>query len=450
MTSADITLFLSILLLSVAAFVIFLRPIWSVTFLYPAIHVLGGYPVAVGSVSISLERVILVFAGVGFVVYLLRTRKIPAMPLPLLFGWLAWLLAFVVTIFLFPTDIGLNKVLSLVQKMLFGYLVFLSFQTTEQVNRAIKLYILSTFVASFVTLGVYFSSGGAALIRSGSFIENDITVASEIPDLFLGLARAGAGGILEVFLCLLLLSTVKTRREKFLWIAIGVWLAGASTLALRREYLISLVACFLVVLLYRRTRFGSGGLAFLAIAGVLVFGLVTNMAEWSTRLFGETVTAFENNQDRRTLYFLSSLDAWNQSPFVGYGAGNWSISVRPYFFNRGPSLVDSLPSSHNSFTMTLVETGLLGGLPFLFVFGYMAARLTKLSRQSLDPQLKSVLSFSVVFLLEIFFWLFFGDAIMNNLTWYWLGLLAAIIVLGKAQLSPAYEPQRISAEPQAA
>lgn len=150
------------------------------------------------------------------------------------------------------------------------------------------------------------------------------------------------------------------------------------------------------------------------IAALILSGLTIEKNRGDEKIFYGTVVERLQSIDISTEYgtgsrkhiFQSTLDIIRRHPLTGVGYGNWKLASIPYetYYNK-----DAVVNyhSHNDFLETTAETGLLGGLSYLLIFGAVAFIFTR-------QLLKKNRSVSLPFLFScIAIGGYFADAFLN-------------------------------------
>lgn len=402
-----------------------LNPSWFFTAIYPPFIMLGQVPLIIGEVTISLERALVIVGGIGLVGGIFVTKRLRMHPLPksVFFGSILLLGTYLVAMLLLPADHGDLVVLGLYQKAILGYFVFISFRDPKELHTVIKLFLAASFVASLFTLYVYFTEGSLATIRMASYSLDEMDLDLS---LLRGLARAGAGNTMALWLAIGMLWQSSSREGRMFWVVAILWFGLLSLFALRREALAT-IALGLTWLLWRhpgRNRRYTMLLILLMVVAVLSFVMVS--PEWMDRLTGETVEDFVSGEDpRMVLLFSFTPTAFLASPLIGYGPGNYHLTQMyfPDAVTSGILLYGGI-SPHNSWSAAAIEAGIGALIGFcLMLWGIGRPLLKTLKTQ--DPKLLALWSIAPLLFFQLLMSLFFGDALKLTVTWFWFGVLLA-------------------------
>ena len=402
-----------------------LKPSWFFTAIYPPFIMIGQVPLVIGDVTISLERALVVVGGIGLIGGIFVTKRLQLHPLPrsVFFGSLTLLGTYLVAMLLLPAEHGDSIVLGLYQKAILAYFVFISFREPKELYTVIKLFLAASFVASLFTLWVYFTEGSLASIRGASYSLDEIDLNLS---LLMGLARAGAGNTMALWLAIAMLWQSKNREGRFFWVVMILWFGLLSLFALRREALVT-IALGMVWLLWRhpgRHRRYTILLTVLIVAGLALFVMVS--PEWMDRIMGETVDEFAAGEDpRMVLLFSFTPTAFVASPLIGYGPGNYQITQ--FHFPDAVSskiLLYGGNSPHNSWSAAAVEAGLGALIGFCVMLWGIGRPLLK-TLKTQDPKLIALWSIAPLIFFQLLMSLFFGDALKYTVTWFWFGVLLA-------------------------
>lgn len=403
-------------------------PSWIIGVLYPSIWFLGQIPLRAGSSDFSLERGIVLFAGFGLLASILKRREIVLFPSnTLLVSSVLMIGAMFFSTFINQAEYGLFQLISLIQKIVFAWLVFVSLNHINRVRKAMRLFLIASVFASFFTIIVIVQSGNLFIIQSSSFVAGD----SVSENLLRGIARAGAGNTIAVWLALLEARTAKTQERKLLWLLVLVWTVIFALLALRREVLIIIPVGFLVLTWRSRTARNRTVLAGLITISLLAV-FISISPEWSYRLNKNPLAGTAN--ETRWILLQYSWEAFKAAPVLGHGPGTFrdvQFQFPEYVQRLGLTIYQNLKfgvASHNSFSTFLVETGIVGSLGFCLMLVWMWKQLT--SRVSLQNKfIEDIWPFSLVIFVNILLKFSFGDGILINVHWFWVGVLWSVIAL---------------------
>ena len=404
-----------------------LNPSWFFTAIYPPFIMLGQVPLIIGEVTISLERALVIVGGIGLIGGIFVTKRLRMHPLPksVFFGSMLLLGSYLAAMLLFPSDHGQSVVLGLYQKAILGYFVFISFREPKELYMVIKLFLAASFIASLFTLYVYYTEGSLSTIRLATYNPDEIDLDLS---LLRGLARAGAGNTMALWLAIGMLWQTSSREGRTFWVAVILWFGVLSLFALRREALVT-IALGLVWLLWRhpgRHRRYTMLLILLMVAGIVLFIMAS--PEWMDRLTGETVEDFASGEDPRlVLLFSFTPTAFLASPLIGYGPGNYEAIQRHF-----PEAVTSTilmyggVAAHNSWSATAIEAGAGALIGFCLMLWGIGRHLFN-ALQTQDTSLTVLWSIAPLLFFQLVMTLFFGDALKTTVTWFWFGVLLALV-----------------------
>jgi O-antigen ligase len=192
-------------------------------------------------------------------------------------------------------------------------------------------------------------------------------------------------------------------------------------LALRREVIVEGIVGVGVLLCFLRGRARIfAGMAAVLFAGAVVV-LVGVSDRWKERIFSETRDQMESVSDPRTVLLLNTPKAMMGSPVLGHGAGSYRYVMGKYLFgSKGDDEIGI--AAHNSFSRAGVETGLLGLGGFTLMIGALGWKCYFGMRRAMPQRGVLRLACAMIFL-HVMDWLFFGDGIGSNTTWYFIGVL---------------------------
>jgi hypothetical protein len=411
-------------------FITLAKPSVLFTVIFPFTVIFSQLPISVGDMQVSLERVLIIIGGIGLIGGVLVTKRLIIYPIQpwSMVGLILWIGFYFISLQLYPSRDGFILVLGYIQKIFLAYFVYISVKDMNQINKILKIYLLSSFIASIFTLFVYFQEGSLTYIRLSSFS------ADEDISLLRGLARHGTSNYLALWISMYFREQSSKLRRIF-WTILVLWFGGMALFALRRESLIT-IPLGLVILIYLqpKERRAQTILLSLIMIGISV-SFIYLSEEWKNRLLIETFEQYNRGFTRLLLFFSFTPAALVDSPLVGHGPANYVKTVL-----RFPETVNDYiliqggMASHNSFSSAVVEAGIfafLGISIFLFSIGKSIWDLRIIERESS----KTVFSFTLLFYIQLLMSMSFGDALRLPVTWFWLGMIMAIIRIGKSKYS---------------
>jgi O-antigen ligase len=261
-------------------------------------------------------------------------------------------------------------------------------------------------------------TGSLEMLRQASYGGLDPDVLDI--DLFRGIARAGVGNLLPVWICAVLYPSVSMKWKRAVLLALTAYFAMLAMLALRREVLIE-AAVGLPVLWFAMPRGFRPFVTTVAIAlgGVLV-GTIASSERWQDRIFQETRSEFETDSDARIVLLLNTPAELMDKPLLGHGPGSYPLRMGKYF---PPTRISgSVIAAHNSFSRAAVESGIVGLLGFVLMVAALGWRAVR-SKNELSLAGIGVRFGAIMIFLHVGDWLLFGDGIASNTTWFFIGLL---------------------------
>ncbi len=394
---------------------------WLLLVLYPLFNALGTFPVVVGADAMSGMSVEFVFSVICVGVVALQAiggLRIDWGPQAFWLGLVVWLSANVLSLVLNRVVGAEMLVARLGMKALFGYMVYWVLVDNGELDVLLKSYIVGCIFAGLCSLAFWYQVGDLEQIRHANFVGSD-SPEMEV-DVFRGVARLGTGNLLPLWICLILYPTERSALVRMALLACIPFFAVLSMLALRREVLVEGAAglVLLLVLMPRRYR-GVAGLSALLFAGV-VGALVVSSERWRDRLINETQEQFQSGTDPRTVLLLNTPSELRQSPLWGHGPGMYHRRMGAYFSGNAEVEKEGI-AAHNSFSRAAVETGLLGLGGFTLLVG--ALGWWCVFDRKRGPEFGPLRLWSAMIFLHVFDWLFFGDGMAANMTWYFCGVL---------------------------
>jgi len=398
-------------------------PTFVLGILYPILHPIGQYPIVIEEISISLERFVLIICAFIFFGFIFnRNRKLPSLPKKILAPIFLWLVSSLVS-GIFNQGSDWFVIFAFLQKLFFCWFVFLALSERNTLIKALNVYVITSFIASIFTVFLFFRSDTMNIIRNANFLSGE----SLSEGLLFGIARAGSGDMMAIWIALLFFKQNDNQNiKKTIWAGIAIWLVGVSMLSLRREYIIDIIIGIVFIVFYKPIQMRKQG-AFIGLAMMVILSSVLlTSPEWQRRLFTETTLTVQNQNDLRTLALRRSITAFIQRPLLGYGPGSYEyvIPAQP-----GNDLISSREEfrAHNSFASVAVETGLFGLVGLGIFLGVIAADLhRKTMRQTPALEQDFIPAFAMLFLLQILLSISFGNGLIINLIWFWIGIVVSI------------------------
>jgi putative inorganic carbon (HCO3(-)) transporter len=175
--------------------------------------------------------------------------------------------------------------------------------------------------------------------------------------------------------------------RKISWVAFMSGIAATLFLATRAFYLglivISFIYLFYYVIYYLRKKDNKklwqiGSYSVAIIIALISFSIIQSLVypkdkavDKYTRSITEQVESIINNDNSTR----QRLDAWRwswelikENPLFGVGAGNWKVAILKHENQQSDGFI-YIYKAHNDFIETATETGLVGGILFLSIFG---------------------------------------------------------------------------------
>jgi hypothetical protein len=395
------------------------RPYWTFARIYPAIWIVGGASVATfGGIPVSIERIVVTVGAAGFLLAV-ATRRASTRPVDtlLLVGLMLWLGMYVASHMAHLAPGGGVRVVGLAQKAVLMVLTYFALQDERMQRDALLLFLASSAVASFVSVYAA-ATEGLTFVRASGFVVGDEGTVS----FYRGIARAGAGNVLAVWIAVggALASTRRSRKMGF-W-CLAIWLVFCSLLPLRREVLVMLPVGLSLVLWRARGGRRLRMAVATAVMASFVWYIVAGSEEWQVRLTKETSAAGLQREGRWLLIQYTGRILMEE-PLLGEGPGNYYEPQSRYkeLFSRDVRSRGGL-GSHNSLSSAIVEAGIFAGVGLAMVIGALGRRVLRRRFGNTDIRwfAKDALFVQVVSMLM------FGDGANAASVWMWFGLLYAI------------------------
>jgi O-antigen ligase len=414
-----------VILLVVPALIIWGIPHWRMIILtvYPLVWAWTWAPVS-GIPGLSPERLLAipVFTGAA-VEYILNRRKLS--PLPFRAGTILMVLVAVLAFSLQtnPTPDGTSRLIRLLQKMLWGYLIFMTLsEAGEQgIRRFTRLLIVSLTVAAI--------GGLAMLLHFGTDVRL-VTVEG-------GDWQVPSYGVIGLFLTapislLLLVEGAMARSSIRNLVLFGLFLfLNLITLftLVRRETLILVPLALLVIVILGSREQKANGVLLLIVGVVAFFAFVLPRSQvWQVRFYDNLLSRATTTNESRTAQIVTGLEAFRQRPLTGYGLGT-TVDVTMAYAQQQSLSVPSSP--HNTFLAMLVETGLPGFLATVGLWVNLFYGIWVVRRNTLSPYMHHLVLALPAVMIFLFFQWNTGDSIRNNVSWTFLGLFWAVIEVAR-------------------
>jgi hypothetical protein len=394
---------------------------WLLMVLYPFALALGTYPVFIFGVWVSAEYLFSLVCALVVVAESAagRLKVAPANPYFLL-GLALWLGANVGSLLVNPHLGTGSMVFRMLLKALFGYMVFWVLLANGRLSVMVKAYLAGCALCGLFSIAFCLETGGFEVLRGAAYGSEDRQVFDI--DVFAGVARAGASNLLPVWICAVLYPSVAKPWKRAGLRALIVYFAVLAMLALRREVLVEAVVGLTVLWFAMPRKFRPGiAISGLVLGGVFI-GTIALSASWQERLFNQTRDDFKAHADPRTVLLLNTPAELMEQPLLGHGPGSYPLRMTKYFPSGSVFAQKAGIAAHNSFSRAAVETGMIGLLGFALMvaaLGWCAIR-----RISWAGRADSILRLTAIMIfLHVGDWLFFGDGIGQNTTWFFIGVL---------------------------
>ena len=387
---------------------------------YAFLAPLGTLPVLIGERTYSVEFLFSLLCVLVVALELAAGNlKVAKCNGRFLFGLALWLAANLVSmLFHFSNDLPM-MLFRMVLKALFGYMVFLVLMNNGRLGVMLKAYVAGCAIAGLFTIAFFVQGGDLETLRQASFA--GLNASALDINVFRGIARAGASNLLPLWICIVLYSNTRDHLTRSVHLFLIPYFALLSTLALRREVLIEGAVGLLVLLVVFPARRRLAAVSMVAVIACIAFAVVSHSERWLERLNFETRDQFETSTDPRVVLLMNTPQEVLNAPLLGQGPGAYRWTMSKYF----PTVTDVTlngVSPHNSFSRAAVETGIFGLLGFLVMTAALGWRAC-LHRSRNAPVNGLLRLAAILIFLQVGGWLFFGDGITNNITWYFIGVL---------------------------
>lgn len=395
---------------------------WLLLVVYPLSIPLDQVPVLIGERTYSVGFFVAVVCAVIVILQVVGNQmRVQLCNRCFLLGLAVWLAANVGSLLINSSLAESSLVISLATKAAFAFLFYLALVNGGGLKIMLNCYIAGCGVAGLWTISYALAAGDLNAVReAASFVQFDSS-AFEV-DLLTGLAAAGAGKLLPLWLCVFLYTRQSRIWLRSVYLTLVPYFAVLALMSLRREVMVEM--CLIIpILLFavpRRGRFVMGLVAVVAICSIA--GFIGVSERWQDRLFVETRDRFETESDYRTVLLINTPKEFTAAPLLGQGPGSYRWTMDKYFSADDAVIEREGAPAHNSFSAAAVETGILGLLGLITMvagLGWRACSLRSWHSREYNPaRLLSLMIF-----LHFLVLLNFGEALGANPTWFFVGIL---------------------------
>lgn len=414
-----------VVLLVVPALVVWGIPQWRTIILtvYPLVWAWTWAPVS-GIPGLSPERLLAIPVFVGATTeHILNRRNLQTLPFNASSFLIALSVVLLFSLQVNPTPEGISRLARLLQKMLWGYLIFMTLSEAGEVGlrRFSRLLIISMTIASI--------GGLAMLLHFGTDVR--------LVHVEGGRWQLASYGVIGLYLTapislLLLVEGAMVRNPicNLLLLGLFLFLNLVTLLTLVRRETLILVPLALIVIVFIGSGSQKSRGAFLLMAGILLFFffLLPASAQWRTRFYDTLLHRTTTTQESRTAQVVVGVKAFGERPLTGFGLGS-TVDVTTEFAEQVSLEVPSAP--HNTFLAMLVETGLFGFLATLGIWFNMFYGIWKVRCNSLSPYMRHLVYALPAVMIFLFFQWTTGDSIRNNVSWTFIGFFWAVIEIAQ-------------------
>lgn len=200
--------------------------------------------------------------------------------------------------------------------------------------------------------------------------------------------------------------------KKVAWVSLTAGITATFFLATRAFYLGVFVISIIFLVYYSISYFQTkkrdvlkiiGNYAGALVISLLVFSVTQSFFYPGSRNNNQNEKAVAiNSGDRHTQGVISQvtsisekdgstglrLNAWRwswqlikENPLLGVGAGNWKVAILKLENQKNDAFI-YIYKAHNDFIETITETGIIGGLLFLSIFGLIFWNFVQFSRKN--------------------------------------------------------------------
>ena len=247
------------------------------------------------------------------------------------------------------------------------------------------------------------------------FIDGEIVSILNIKTVYSNKNILASAIFVKLPFALWLLIFEKGWYKKIAWFTLTAGIAATFFLATRAFYLGLFVISIIFIGYYSIQYLQSKKKEFAWLSGIYLasilvalvfFSLVQNFLYPGSRAKSQTEqgAVLPTNTERHTQGVLSQvtsisetdgstslrLDAWRwswqlikENPLLGVGTGNWKVAILKLENQKNEAFI-YIYKAHNDFIETTTETGIIGGLLFLSIFGFVFWNFTQYYRKNQD------------------------------------------------------------------
>jgi putative inorganic carbon (HCO3(-)) transporter len=322
---------------------------------------------------------------------------------------------------------GLVKALRFALYMVFFFLVIQLTRESGQVQRIVRVFVLSAAAAA-----------AWALYR--------FLIAGDVPRAAGPITDPNDFGYLQA--CVLPLAgylLASEPRRRLLWGICFALMSGAVLASLSRGALVGLAGLALWAIATRRVPLAGVVLGVGAVLTVGALALVIWSPVINDRLQSHDKIA-QQNVDSRIAFWSAAVRMWEDHPVTGIGLDRYGIEATSYV--RNSRIVLDRPAAHNAYLQILAESGALGLLAFLAFIASTWGLLSRAHRQArldgdvdgrrLAAAMQGTLVVAAVSATFI-------SAELTMPFWIIGGLAAAVATSQAERRAPAWRPARVAA-----
>jgi O-antigen ligase len=341
------------------------------------------------AVNLTLSDILLGLVAIGWAVWAVRRRSL-VLDRDIVYGILA-LMAAAPVLSLINSPDKTQSLFGVVRTAELWVLLFVvvlsSIRTTRAVTWVIRGFVfLATFEALF---GVY-----QFVSATGAYVNSSYTRAYGTGDLYSWLDLSISLGCAITYL----VADMLVRRDAgaWRWFVLAALVAGTTATYTRGVWLAVLLTLAAMILATRPRM-----LVVLLVAVTLLVGAIAASpnSDLAKRVVSTTDTS-DTSVVSRVLLWQTALNMFWAHPFIGAGPKAFALErdryappgldVYDYHTTPGASMKVELQSPHNYYLLVASETGTLGLLGYILLFGLLLLRGFRAARHGASAALRSV------------------------------------------------------------
>lgn len=271
------------------------------------------------------------------------------------------------------------------------------------------------------------------------------------------------GAVLAIylpFLAMFSFNSFLSRKIKLISLAVfGILILGFILSYSRAAWLSLVVAIGVFVIIKLKIKFKTllitfiSGVAFLLLFQNQIFMKLEQNSEQSSADFMTHISSMSNiTTDASNLERINrwscAIRMFADKPIVGWGPGTYMFQYAPYQLNRDRTIISTnsanLGNAHSEYLGPMAESGVLGLLTILFLFGTVIYTAVQTYKRLTDARLKSIVLTALVALITYYMHGFLNNFLDTDKLsvpfWGFTAMIVAIDLYSKQSLQEQKKP----------